>query len=211
MQSTPDERLQQVRIQESELNRLLEKNRRESEQLRLRATNLATHFNDDNNFLTSSTESVVKVGVGESADENAQVDSFLHGNTSQTHVSPLTDTSCTSTEMKVLQEMSLGGGKLEEEYNEGTATLVRKCTKDILWTNTKFLTDNSMHKVDAMSCDEFDGSIVGLLLKTTKYIASDRMKKVTFWRVYGPVVQKELNEIKSNRARVVKDLILKGK
>ena len=118
--------------------------------------------------------------------------------------------SCTSSEMKSLQEMSLGGGNLENEYNEGTATLVRRCTKDMIWTNTKFLTDVSMQRVDAMNCTETDGSIVGLLLKNTRFTTTDNTKKVAFWRVYGPVVQRELNELKSNRARTVKDLILKG-
>lgn len=119
--------------------------------------------------------------------------------------------SCTASEMKVLQEMSLGGGDLENEYNEATAALVRKCAKDDIWTNTKFLTDVSMQRVDAMNCTASDGSIVGRLFRMTNFKTEDNTKKVAFWRIYGPVVQRELNESKSNRARVVKDLIIEGK
>lgn len=127
-----------------------------------------------------------------------------------TVVSTLTDSTCTKEEMKSLQELSLGGGNLDEVFCEATATMVKKCTKDILWQHNKFLTDDSMQRVDVMKCDELDGSMVSQLLRYTKFNTMNKVGKLKFWRVYGPVVQKELNEMKSNRARMVKDILLRG-
>lgn len=222
MPNIDEESLQKSRNKQQELERLLEESRKETQELmnKMVGDNYSTGDVTTGELTTFSTNNdttrcrysneLHKLPNLELNLRNIANRDGVSNNNDKTIVSPLTDSSCTSAEMKTLQEMSLGGGLSDGNLCDATTTLVKKCTRDVIWGTTKFLTDESMYKVNAMGCDEFDGSIIGLLLKTTKYMATSRIKKLDFWRKYGPVVQRELNEIKSNRARAMKETIIRG-
>ena len=169
----------------------------------------------ERNQLITETAGTNQLGINTYGDETVpEINSILGplnvSTKTPTVASTLTDSTYTKEEMKSLQELSLGGGNLDEVFCEATATMVRKCTKDVLWQHNKFLTDDSMQRIDVIKCDELDGSMISQLLRYTKFNTMNKVGKLKFWRVYGPVVQKELNEMKSNRARMVKDILLRG-
>ena len=169
----------------------------------------------ERNQLITETAGTNQLGINTYGDETVpEINSILGplnvSTKTPTVASTLTDSTYTKEEMKSLQELSLGGGNLDEVFCEATATMVRKCTKDVLWQHNKFLTDDSMQRIDVIKCDKLDGSMISQLLRYTKFNTMNKVGKLKFWRVYGPVVQKELNEMKSNRARMVKDILLRG-
>ena len=169
----------------------------------------------ERNQLITETAGTNQLGINTYGDETVpEINSILGplnvSTKTPTVASTLTDSTYTKEEMKSLQELSLGGGNLDEVFCEATATMVRKCTKDVLWQHNKFLTDDSMQRIDVIKCDKLDGSMISQLLRYTKFHTMNKVGKLKFWRVYGPVVQKELNEMKSNRARMVKDILLRG-
>lgn len=111
-----------------------------------------------------------------------------------------------------------GGNISDSYYNVATHSMVKKCVKDLIWPSNKFLLDSQLQAYniteDIKVLEDGGGNmqlgILGILLKFTKKINVQYSEKVLFWKVYSPLVQKELNELKTNCARKIRDVMMKG-
>ena len=92
-----------------------------------------------------------------------------------------------------------------------TETLVRNCIRNQIWSTNKFITDNTIKhmKIENRSNSK---SVLNILLKyTRKNDTLNNMDRLKFWKKYGPVVQLEVNVLKTITTRAIKDEIMIGK
>ena len=90
-----------------------------------------------------------------------------------------------------------------------TETLVRKCIKNEIWATNKFVTDNTIKKMNIKNRTN-TRSVLNILLKHTRKEALDDIKRLRFWKRYGPMVQTEINVMKTICTRSIKDEIMIG-
>ena len=98
-----------------------------------------------------------------------------------------------------------------ENECELTFTMVRKCVREEIWNDNKFLTDNSIKKIKFDERSMNNKNILNVLLKRTRKLNLDIYDRLKFWRKYGKEVQKELNTMKSTCTKQIKECLLKGK
>lgn len=112
-------------------------------------------------------------------------------------------------EMRLL---CMGGGNLEEKFCHATAAIVKKCAREKIWGNCKFLTDEVIRQIEVEKMDKVEnGGVLDILLRETGRKKLDSVTEmVYFWKVYSSVLQKELNRIKSQVHSKIRDHMLKG-
>jgi len=89
--------------------------------------------------------------------------------------------------------------------------LVKRCIRDDIWPDTKFLTETCIEVQKMTDHPGFENSVIGKLLRRTRQTHLDVVKRVIFWQKYSREVQKELNQLKTNRTKSIKDELFKGK
>lgn len=142
--------------------------------------------------------------------EGLQIEMTNKGtNDHRTNVSPLSN--CSSADLREITKMTISGSYLEGRFCGAVSTLVRKCTRDHLWGNTKFLTDDMLQAINIDESAEESSGLLRILLNETKFKATTYSQKMEFWLLYSGVVQKELNQLKSTCGRKVKEELVKGK
>ena len=93
-----------------------------------------------------------------------------------------------------------------------TKELVRKCVKEELWNDVKFLTERTIRMITTQVSDNRgSSSILDKLIKRTKPQTLTKAEKIMFWETYSEVVKAELNNLKTNCTKFIKDNVLKGK
>ena len=83
--------------------------------------------------------------------------------------------------------------------------------KEEIWPDTKFMTVNVIKQT---RCDKYPGSensVLGKLLHRTMLTNYDYSERLKFWRKYGNVVRKQLNKLKTNYGRGLKEELLNCK
>ena len=132
----------------------------------------------------------------------------------RTDVSPLSEDS-TMTKKAIKQIVDISNGVLKEEDNEAIKHIVKKCFRERIWPDIKFLTDEMVRDIKLEQGEDevanFKNSILGKLLKATKkehYGYAERFRCWSLWSKYG---QNELNNKKSNVTKQIKSEIMSGK
>lgn len=132
----------------------------------------------------------------------------------RTDVSPLSEDS-TMTKKAIRQIIDISNGVLKEEDNEAIKHIVKKCFRERIWPEIKFLTDEMVRGIKLEQGEDevanFKNSILGKLLKATKkehYGYAERFRCWSLWSKYG---QNELNNKKSNVTKQIKSEIMSGK
>ena len=132
----------------------------------------------------------------------------------RTDVSPLSEDS-TMTKKAIRQIIDISNGVLKEEDNEAIKHIVKKCFRERIWPEIKFLTDEMVRDIKLEQGEDevanFKNSILGKLLKATKkehYGYAERFRCWSLWSKYG---QNELNNKKSNVTKQIKSEIMSGK
>ena len=98
----------------------------------------------------------------------------------------------------------------KEGYCKNTELAVKRCIRAHIWGNNKFLTDKSLKTMNVHDRTNTH-SIINILLK---YIRRERINDVhrfRFWKKYGPIVQKELNTMKTIATRGIRTALMPGK
>lgn len=98
----------------------------------------------------------------------------------------------------------------KEEHCVATDTLVKRCIKTSIWTNNKFITDHTIKNM-AISDRQNRNSILNMMLSYTRKENLSDAHRFRFWKKYAPIVQKELNIMKSVCTRQIKNRIMAGK
>ena len=99
----------------------------------------------------------------------------------------------------------------QENESDGIMCVVCKCVKEEIWPDTKFMTVNVIKQT---RCDKYPGSensVLGKLLHRTMLTNYDYSERLKFWRKYGNVVRKQLNKLKTNYGRGLKEELLNSK
>lgn len=96
------------------------------------------------------------------------------------------------------------------ELKSNMKDLVRDITKEKVWPNCKFLNDNMISNAKLEDYPKFSKSVAGTILYGIRKQDMDLADRVTFWKVHSGVVKKELNVIKKNVAKSMKDAVIKG-
>ena len=99
----------------------------------------------------------------------------------------------------------------QEKDCELTMCMVRKCTREEIWNENKFLTDNVIKKLKIDENSMNEKNILSVLLRRTRKLDIDIFDRLKFWRKYSKEVQKELNTMKSTCTKQIKEIILRSK
>jgi acetylglutamate kinase len=89
--------------------------------------------------------------------------------------------------------------------------LVKRCIRDDIWPHTIFLTETCIEVQNMTDHPGFENSVIGKLLRRTRQTHLDVVKRVIFWQKHSREIQKELNQLKTNRTKSIKDELFKGK
>lgn len=103
--------------------------------------------------------------------------------------------------------------KTAEEDNIAVRAIVKKCFREKIFPDVKFLTDSmisSMKFEDNIDFD-FEKSVLGRLLRETKKTHYTVMERYKCWLVWSKIGQNELNTKKSNVTKQIKEEIIAGK
>ena len=99
-----------------------------------------------------------------------------------------------------------------DKEDSAMISIVRKCVKDDVWPDTKFL---STYCINNQKFDNenngFSNGVVGKLLKKTRQLNLNILQRVSFWNTFSSVVKEELNTLKTTRSKAIKDAMIKGK
>lgn len=98
----------------------------------------------------------------------------------------------------------------KESYCQNTELAVKRCIRQHLWANNKFLTDLSLKNMN-VSDRTNTHSIINILLKFTRREKMSDVHRFRFWKKYGPMVQKELNTMKTIATRSIRTALMPGK
>ena len=101
--------------------------------------------------------------------------------------------------------------KIDQSDRQAMLHLVKRCIRDDIWPDTKFLTETCIEVQKMMDHPGFENSVIGKLLRRTRQTHLDVVERVIFWKKYSREVQKELNQLKTNRTKSIKDELFKGK
>ena len=114
----------------------------------------------------------------------------------KTNISPLSDES-TSTKKAIRQIIDISNGVVKEEDNDAIKHIVKKCFRERIWPDIKFLTDEMIRDMGLEQGEDesvnFEKSVMGKLLRATKkehYVYTERFRCWSLWSKYG---QSELN------------------
>ena len=132
----------------------------------------------------------------------------------KTDVSPLSDSS-TCTKKAIREIIDISNGIVKEEDNDAVKHIVKKCFRERIWPDIKFLTDDMIRDMELEQGEDesaiFENSVLGKLLRATKkehYGYAERFRCWSSWSKYG---QNELNTKKSNVTKQIKAEVLSGK
>ena len=103
--------------------------------------------------------------------------------------------------------------KKEREANkkDPMQVLVKACAREQIWTTTKFLDDATINRMRIEKHDGYDNSVVGKLLKHCRRDDLDPVLQLQFWRKYSRTVKDELNKMKTNCMKQIKNEVKNGK
>lgn len=90
-----------------------------------------------------------------------------------------------------------------------TEQSVKQCIRQQIWVNNKFLTDDIMKKM-AITDRTNPNTLINLLLSFLRRTGLSDAHRFRFWKKYGIVVQKELNNLKTNCTRLIKNQLMRG-
>ena len=90
-----------------------------------------------------------------------------------------------------------------------TESLVRKCIRNQIWCNNKFVLDNTIKNMKIENKTN-PKSVLNMLLKFTRKETLNNLNPLKFWKKYGPMVQQEINVLKTICSRAIKDEIMIG-
>ena len=88
--------------------------------------------------------------------------------------------------------------------------MVKQCIRSQIWINNKFLTNQTIQNMTITERNN-PNTIINLLLTYTRKLNYSDAHRFRFWKKYGVIVQKELNNIKSVCTRSIKNQIMRGK
>ena len=157
----------------------------------------STHNTYINNDLLSN-----NAGIRQSSNS---ISSLSHA--TQQSVVPLNAINDTESIAKVINICN----EIDTEDNCGaTESLVRKCIRNQIWCTNKFITDNTIKhmKIENRTNPK---SILNILLHFTQKDNLNNIDRLKFWKKYGPVVQLEVNVLKTICTRAIKDEMMIGK
>ena len=99
-----------------------------------------------------------------------------------------------------------------DKEDSAMISIVRKCVKDDVWPDTKFLSTYCINNQKYNNEDNgFSNGVVGRLLKKTRQLNLDILQRVSFWNTFSSVVKEELNTLKTARSKAIKEAMIKGK
>jgi len=101
--------------------------------------------------------------------------------------------------------------KIDESDCQAMLHMVKRCIRDDIWPDTKFLTETCISVQKMHDHPGFENSVIGKLLRKTRQTHFNVVKRLIFWKKFSKEVQKELNQLKTNRTKSIKDELLKGK
>ena len=90
-----------------------------------------------------------------------------------------------------------------------TESLVRKCIRNQIWCNNKFVLDNTIKNMKIENKTN-PKSVLNILLRFTQKETLNSLNRLKFWKRYGPMVQQEINLLKTICLRAIKDEIMIG-
>lgn len=99
----------------------------------------------------------------------------------------------------------------EENKKDPMQVLVKACAREQIWTTTKFLDNDTINKMRIENHDGYGNSVVGTLLKHCRRDDLDPVLKLQFWRKYSRTVKDELNKMKTNCMKQIKNEVKNGK
>ena len=99
--------------------------------------------------------------------------------------------------------------EIKRYYNTMKYHIVQ-ITKQFIWKNTKFLTDNTIKTMDVTG-DPVPNNILGVLLTQTMQESMSIVDRITFWKKWGVEVKKTINDLKTSTSRQIKSDIIVGK
>lgn len=98
----------------------------------------------------------------------------------------------------------------KESYCKNTELAIKRCIRLHIWSNNKFLTDKSMKEINVNDRSN-SHSIINILLRFTRKERLNDVHRFRFWKKYGPMVQKELNTLKTIATRGIRTALMPGK
>ena len=96
-----------------------------------------------------------------------------------------------------------------EEDCPAITTMVKKCIKENVWPHVKFLTDNSLKKM-AITDKNNPHTVINILLSHTRKERLTDAYRFRFWKRYGPMVQRDLNKMKTVCTQKMKAKLMAG-
>lgn len=133
---------------------------------------------------------------------------------SRTSFAGCTDHSPLSTETtRVINSIiAINNGDVKEEDNAAVRGIVKKCFREKIWPDVKFLTDSMVRgmKYEDGPNFKFRNSILGKLLNVTRKEHYGLTDKYRCWALWSGIGQSELNTKKSNVTKQIKDEIISG-
>ena len=97
-----------------------------------------------------------------------------------------------------------------KRYDNTMKYNIVQITKQFVWKNTKFLTDNTIRTMDVTG-DPVPNNILGVLLTQTIQESMSIVDRITFWKKWGVEVKKTINDLKTSTSRQIKSDIIVGK
>ena len=97
-----------------------------------------------------------------------------------------------------------------ERQCKATESAVKRCIRSHIWSQTKFLTDKTLKSMNVNDKNN-PHSIINILLKVTNKGNNNDVLRFRFWKKYGPMVQKELNTMKTVATRSIRTALMPGK
>ena len=91
-----------------------------------------------------------------------------------------------------------------------TDSLVKRCIKQQIWPNNKFLTEQSVKNVKITDKTN-KKTIINVLLNFTRKNHLNDLHRLRFWKQYSIVVQKEINSMKTICTQGIKLEMMKCK
>ena len=98
----------------------------------------------------------------------------------------------------------------KESYCQNTELAVKQCIRQHIWSNNKFLTDKSLKNMN-VNDETNPHSLINVLLKLTRRDRINEVHRFCFWKRYGPMVQKELNTMKTTATCSIRTALIPGK
>lgn len=108
--------------------------------------------------------------------------------------------------------IAISNGDVKEEDNAAVRGIVKKCFREKIWPDVKFLTDSMVRgmKYEDGPNFKFRNSILGKLLNVTRKEHYGLPEKYRCWALWSGIGQSELNTKKSNVTKQIKDEIISG-